>query len=133
MDQAFAGQPTHIDDLRLVTTRNGYREEASISFSYTPVPDDDGEVVGTFCACTETTERVKARAVVTAEKDRFDELFQQAPSFMAPLRGPDHVIEFANPGFIRPIGYRDAPMVEPKSPPIDRNKNPYEWLRRSQC
>jgi PAS domain-containing protein len=116
-----------------VTTRNGYREEAYISFSYTPVRDDEGEVVGMFCACTETTEQVKARAVVTAEKDRFGELFQQAPSFMAPLRGPDHVIEFANPGFIRPIGYRDAPMVEPKSPPIDRNKNPYEWLRRSQC
>jgi PAS domain-containing protein len=86
-----------------------------------------------FCACTETTEQVKARAAVTAEKDRFDELFQQAPSFMAPLRGPDHVIEFANPGIIRLIGYRDAPMVEPKSPPNDRNEHPYEWLRRSRC
>jgi PAS domain S-box-containing protein len=97
-----------MDDLRLLMTRNGYPEEAYFSFSYTPVRDNDGEVVGMFCACTETTEQVKARAAVKAEKDRFDELFQQAPSFMALLRGPDHVIEFANPGYMRLIGYRDV-------------------------
>jgi PAS domain S-box-containing protein len=86
MDRAFAGEPTHMDDFRLVMTRNGYSEEAYFSFSYTPVRDDDGEVVGIFCTCTETTEQVKARTVMKAERERFQELFHQAPSFMALLR-----------------------------------------------
>jgi len=39
---------------------------------------------------------------------RFADLFQEAPLFMALLRGPQHVVEFVNPGYRRLIGGRDV-------------------------
>jgi PAS domain S-box-containing protein len=49
----------------------------------------------------------------TEDKDyqlrhQFAELFQEAPLFMALLRGPEHVFEFVNPGYRRLIGHRDV-------------------------
>ena len=41
-----------------------------------------------------------------AESDRFNEMFAQAPSFMALLRGPEHRIEMANPGYLALVGHR---------------------------
>ena len=39
---------------------------------------------------------------------QFAELFQEAPMFMALLRGPEHRFEFVNPGYVRLIGHRDV-------------------------
>jgi PAS domain S-box-containing protein len=108
MDRAYAGEPTHKADLALLLHRHNHQEEAHFSFSLTPVRDEQGTVTGVFCACAETTEAIAARAAVKAERERFQELFQQAPSFMALLRGPEHVIELANPGYMSLIGHRDV-------------------------
>ncbi|MFB2551373.1 response regulator [Ensifer soli] len=42
----------------------------------------------------------------TAERDRMRDLFQQAPSFMCILRGPDHVFELVNDSYLRLVGHR---------------------------
>ena len=52
------GEATWSDDLLLLLERNGYPEETYHTFSYTPIPDDDGGVGGVFTPVTETTERV---------------------------------------------------------------------------
>jgi PAS domain S-box-containing protein len=36
------------------------------------------------------------------------QMFEQAPTFMALLRGPDHRFEFANPGYMKLVGNRDV-------------------------
>jgi PAS domain S-box-containing protein len=41
------------------------------------------------------------------ERTRLQQLFQQAPGFMAYLRGPDHVIEIANDGYRQLVGPRE--------------------------
>ncbi|HXG71134.1 MAG TPA: ATP-binding protein [Gemmatimonadaceae bacterium] len=41
------------------------------------------------------------------ERARLGEVFRQAPSFMAVLRGPEHVFEHANDAYIELIGRRD--------------------------
>lgn len=43
------------------------------------------------------------------ERDRLSRLFQQAPGFLAVLRGPDHVFELANDSYMRLVGGR--PLV----------------------
>lgn len=43
----------------------------------------------------------------TQERDRLRTLFQQAPSFMAILNGPDHVFELANDAYQQLVGQRD--------------------------
>jgi PAS domain S-box-containing protein len=79
MDRVFSGEPIAMEDLALTLNRNGYPEEASFSFSYTPVPDNTGKIVGLFCACTETTGRVTAerRQADDAKRER-DRLFEMS-------------------------------------------------------
>ncbi|GHA84071.1 hypothetical protein GCM10007067_22830 [Lysobacter bugurensis] len=45
--------------------------------------------------------------IVDAERERFQALFDQAPSFIAVLKGPDHVFERANQAYAQLVGHRD--------------------------
>ncbi|MBM6595737.1 PAS domain-containing protein [Microvirga pudoricolor] len=58
--RAYGGVATHMDDIRFIMNRNGYPEETHFAFGYTPVRGEDGTVAGMFCACTETTGKVRA-------------------------------------------------------------------------
>jgi PAS domain S-box-containing protein len=49
----------------------------------------------------------EANLDLLADVDRLQTLFQQAPSFMAVLRGPDHVFELANVAMAELIGSRE--------------------------
>ena len=51
---------------------------------------------------------VDTRASAAAEVDRLRQMFEQAPSFMALLRGPNHRCEMLNPGYRQLIGHRDV-------------------------
>ncbi|MDB5960105.1 MAG: hybrid sensor histidine kinase/response regulator [Massilia sp.] len=48
------------DDMPLVLNRNGYPELCNFTFSYSPIRDGAGKVVGMFTAAVETTARVLA-------------------------------------------------------------------------
>ena len=45
-------------------------------------------------------------ALRTQERDRLRRLFQQSPSFMALLQGPEHRFEFANKAYMQLVGHR---------------------------
>ncbi len=47
-------------------------------------------------------------ALRTQERDRFRQMFSQAPSFMCLLRGPTHVFEFVNDAYLQLVGHRDV-------------------------
>jgi len=49
---------TYVEDELLIMERNGYPEETYYTFSYSPVPDDDGRTAGIICANTDHTQRV---------------------------------------------------------------------------
>jgi signal transduction histidine kinase/ActR/RegA family two-component response regulator len=44
---------------------------------------------------------------IESERDRLRTLFDQAPTFIASLRGQDHVYELVNPAYVQLIGERD--------------------------
>src|SRR3984957_6337428 len=104
------GGATWHENALVPITRNGRREEVYWTYSYSPI--DDGEaatgVGGVLVVCTETTQQVLSARHATQESRRFAELFEQAPSFMAMLRGPEHRFELANPSYLRLIGRRDV-------------------------
>jgi signal transduction histidine kinase len=52
------GQATWDEGLLLFLERRGFKEETYHTFSYSPVPDDQGGVGGMLCVVTEDTERV---------------------------------------------------------------------------
>lgn len=49
---------TYVESQLLIMERNGYPEETYYTFSYTPVPGDNGITAGVFCANTDDTSRV---------------------------------------------------------------------------
>jgi PAS domain S-box-containing protein len=52
------GEATWSSERLLVLERNGFAEEAYFTFSYSPIPGDDGGVGGLYCAVIEDTARV---------------------------------------------------------------------------
>lgn len=87
--------------------RKGYDEQTWFTFSYSPVRDETDQVIGLFCACTETTEQVLAERHRVQELERLQLLFQQAPGFIAVLREPSHTFYIANEAYRRVVGHRD--------------------------
>jgi two-component sensor histidine kinase len=49
---------TYDEALQLIMERNGYKEETYYTFSYSPVPNDDGTTGGILCANTDETQRI---------------------------------------------------------------------------
>jgi len=47
-------------------------------------------------------------ALRTQERDRLRQLFEQAPSFMALLQGPEHRFAFVNEAYMQLVGHRDV-------------------------
>ena len=62
LEQVLAtGEATWSVDLMLLLERNGYPEETYHTFSYTPIRDADGKVVGVITPVAETTSEVISR------------------------------------------------------------------------
>ena len=49
---------TYAESQLLIMERNGYPEETYYTFSYTPIPGDDGTTAGMICANTDDTDRI---------------------------------------------------------------------------
>ena len=59
LDTALGGdEGTYVESQLLIMERNGYPEETYYTFSYSPIPNDDGSVGGIICANSDDTQRV---------------------------------------------------------------------------
>lgn len=99
IDQVMTGRGATWHENALVPiTRNGRREDVYWTYSYSPIDDETAPhgVGGVLVVCTETTQAVMAEQRRVEEVERQRRLFQQAPSFMCMLQGPEHVVEFVN-------------------------------------
>lgn len=127
--QAYRGEPVQMSDIELHMERKGFREETHFAFSYTPVRDEAGAVVGFFCACTETTGQVLADRRALEQHERYRRLFKQAPGFITILKQPNHVFEFVNDAYIKLFGDRDyiGKTVREAFPELE-GQGFFEWL-----
>jgi PAS domain S-box-containing protein len=108
--QAFAtGEPSSRRDQSMMTVRDGVETETFFDICFSAVREGDGSVGGVLAIVYETTERVLATRAATAERTRLAQMFEQAPSFMALLREPGHVIELANAGYQKLVDHRAVP------------------------
>ena len=57
-EHAFQGEGSYLQDQRMFLDRNGYLEEAFMTFSFSPVHAESGNVGGVFHPITETTDKV---------------------------------------------------------------------------
>lgn len=106
------GESTWNERVLLVMERNGFPEDTWFTWSYSPIYDGD-RIGGMFCACTEETGRVHAERerdrLVREAQDAARTLhnwFDNAPGFVALLRGPDFVFELVNKAYYQLVGHR---------------------------
>ena len=102
------GSATWHENQLVPIIRHGQLQDVYWTYSFGPIDERDAPngVGGVLVICTETTQQVLTERRLVAERERFAQLFEQAPSFMAVLRGPEHRIELANPGYMRLVGDR---------------------------
>jgi PAS domain-containing protein len=81
------GESTYDEALLLLLERHGYLEEAYFTFSYSPLPDDGGNVGGLLCTVTEETQRVIG--------ERRLRVLREVAAAMAESRTPSQVCESA--------------------------------------
>jgi PAS domain S-box-containing protein len=60
IQRALAGEATFNENLPLLMLRKGHEEQTWFTFSYSPARDENGNIAGMFCACTETTAQILA-------------------------------------------------------------------------
>jgi PAS domain S-box-containing protein len=110
IEQVMAGRGAtwHVDQL-VPITRHGKREDVYWTYSYSPIGGDTrpSGVGGVLVICVETTERVVAEKRLAAQNERQQRLFDQAPGFIAIMRGREHVFEFVNDAYTRLVGRRE--------------------------
>jgi signal transduction histidine kinase len=111
IEQVMTGGPATWHENQLVPiTRNGKRENVYWTYSYGPIDDPAAlnGIGGVLVLCTETTSTVMAERRLAEQISRQQRLFQQAPSFIAMLEGPEHLISFANAAYMRLVGDRQV-------------------------
>ncbi len=109
IDQVISGGEATWHENQLVPIeRFGAVQDVYWTYSFGPIDEATAAngIGGVLVLCTETTRQVLTEKRLAAERERLGQLFEQAPTFMAVLRGPEHVVEFANPGYMRLIGHR---------------------------
>jgi PAS domain S-box-containing protein len=68
------GEATWEEALLLLLERSGYPEETYHTFSYSPLADDSGAIVGMLCVVTEETERVIGERRLSTLRDLASEI-----------------------------------------------------------
>jgi len=73
VDRVLAGETVAMEDLHLVMTRNGYPEDTYWSFSYNPLRNDAGEIVGMLDIAVDTTRKFVDAERLRREAERLSE------------------------------------------------------------
>ncbi len=113
------GPPVYEEEAPFVVRRDedgapDHGPNAWFTFGLSPVRDENGELVAFLNIVHEATRRMLAeresrRARIQAQRaeERLREIFAQAPSFMAVVSGPNHVLEYVNDAYRELVGDRE--------------------------
>lgn len=77
------GETVAAKDRPFYIERFGYPETVYFDISYSPVRDEARKICGVFCIVNETTDRVKADAVVRESEERLRAIFSQSAAGIA--------------------------------------------------
>jgi PAS domain S-box-containing protein len=121
VDRVMGGEAISFDDLPIPMRRNGYPEDTWFSFSYTPVRDESGAIAGLFCACTETTDKVRGEQALRANEAllearvaertaELDRVWRNSRDLLVVV-GADGVFRAVNPAWTAVLGHQPEEVV----------------------
>jgi PAS domain S-box-containing protein len=110
VDRVLAGESVYVENQLLALHHDADDTDAEAWFhlSYTPIRDHDGVVQGVYCTLQDTTHQVLAERHHAIALARLQQLFDQAPGFMAVTHGPEHRFELANAAYVQLAVNRDV-------------------------
>jgi signal transduction histidine kinase len=105
VDKALAGEPSRFTDMPLTMVRGGEPQQTWWSFSYSPLCDETGSIVGMLCVTNETTEQF-----LSDQRQAFRSRLDDA---LRALDDPRAIKEVANTMLgehlqVASVGYADA-------------------------
>ncbi len=103
-----AGRTLSYKDQEFALDRGEGPRPVWINLDYSPVVGEGGAPLGVIAIVVETTEKVAADRQLHNERLRLQQMYQQAPSFMAMLEGPEHRFTLVNEAYQQLIGHRDV-------------------------
>ena len=107
IEYVMAGKGSTWDEDRLVpVTRNGELEDIWWTYSFSPI-ELTHCVGGVLVVCEDVSAQHRATSLLEDETRRLESLFEQAPGFMAIMRGPDHIFETTNKAYRNLVGNRN--------------------------
>jgi PAS domain S-box-containing protein len=115
-ERVQAGETVLLQDVPFDFARSATTERAYFTASQSPVRGEDGAVAGILATMVETTTGVRGVEIradherlvreLQVERARLEEVFRQAPTFLAILHGPEHVFRLANDAYYQVVGHR---------------------------
>jgi signal transduction histidine kinase len=127
-ERALQGETVALKDAPYSLARRGPDQPPDsvyVDLSFSPIPDESGGVGGVLVTLVDTTAEVSHRELqaeqarllreLGLERERLAFVFEQAPAFLAVLRGPRHTFELANPAYYSLVGHRELvgkPVLE---------------------
>ncbi len=102
----LAGGTLDYHDISMELNLHGTPQTVWFNLHYSPITDEAGATAGVLALVSDTSAKVQAERRLATERERFAQLFDQSPSFMAMLDGPEHRFVLANPGYQRLVGPR---------------------------
>lgn len=90
------GQAVSFPDFKVPLHRNGFTEDCTFDFSYSPIKIEDGSIGGILVTVIETTEKKIVADALQESNLRFINNIMQAPVAMCIFRGENHIVEIAN-------------------------------------
>ena len=98
-------EPIWNEEQQIQFTRHGMRRQVWWSYGFTPIRTDS-EIKGVVFTCQEVTGRHRLTHRIRQQSERLQQLFEQAPGFVAILVGEDHVFQLANAAYRELVGNR---------------------------
>jgi len=108
MAEIAAGRSGVVHDAPFATWASDFTELRYFDAAYTPVQSLEGDVAGALIMITDTTDQHLHKESILRERDSLQELFEQAPGFIAMVEGPEHRYTLSNAANNRLLGRADV-------------------------
>jgi len=99
-DQALKGENVIFKDMPLDILSNGIFVQRNFTFCYSPVRDDQNQIIGVLDTVIETTEEVSSKAKLAASEETFRRFLEDSPSPFLVIDS-DWIIQYMNPSALQ--------------------------------
>jgi PAS domain S-box-containing protein len=99
------------NEMPIMLRRNGQTRLRYINLSYESLRDIDGEITGVAIAGIDVTDQVLARQRAEDSEAQLRRIFYHAPTAIGIFKGPDFIIEIANPQLCALWGREEADVI----------------------